>query len=130
MDKPTDTKDAKLSRTTVDAEAARGVIPAIATLAIDTAEIGAATALGVGGDVRTELARGVITVIDSTEALLKSAFTVARRLTQRLDGAAADLLGSVERIVGTSASAARTTTRDAAQVATGAVNAVIAPRGN
>ncbi len=130
MDKPTDTKDAKLTRTTADAEVARGVIPAIATLAIDTAEIGAATALGVGADVRTEVARGVITVIDSTEALLKSAFTVARRLTQRLDGAAADLLGSVERIVGTSASAARTTTRDAAQVATGAVNAVIAPRGN
>ena len=130
MDKPTDTKDAKLSRTTVDAEAARGVIPAIATLAIDTAEIGAATALGVGGDVRTEVARGVITVIDSTEALLKSAVSVARRLTQRLDGAAADLLGSVASIVGTSASAAHTTTRDAAQVATGAVNAVIAPRGS
>ena len=130
MDKPAESKDAKLNRTTVEAEAARGVIPAIATLAIDTAEIGATTVLGVGADVRTELARGVLTVIDSTEALLKSAFSVARRLTQRLDGAAADLLGSVERIVGTSASAARTTTRDAAQVATGAVNAVIAPRGN
>ena len=58
MDKPAETKDAKLNRTTVEAEAARGVIPAIATLAIDTAEIGATTVLGVGADVRTELARG------------------------------------------------------------------------
>ena len=130
MDKTTDTKDAKQKNLPVDAEAPRGLLPAVATLAIDGVELGASTALGVGGDVRTELARGTLAVIDAAETVIKGAFAVARRLTQRLDGAAADLLGSAERIVGSSAGAARTTTRDAAAVAAGAVNAVVAPRGN
>ncbi|HVK74752.1 MAG TPA: hypothetical protein VM734_15590 [Kofleriaceae bacterium] len=130
MDKPViDTKD-KVRPVAAELDGPRGFIPAVTTLAIDATEIGATTALGLGSDVRTELAKGVITVIDSSEALVKSAFAVARRFTQRIDGAAAELLGSVEKIVGTSANAARTSARDAAAVAAGALNAVVAPRGN
>ncbi|HUQ07747.1 MAG TPA: hypothetical protein VM261_34875 [Kofleriaceae bacterium] len=129
MDK-NDTKDKTPRATIVDADAPRGFIPAVATLAVDGGEIAANTALGVTADVRTELAKGAITVIDASEALVKSLFAVARRVTQRLDGAASDLLGSVEKIVGTSATAARTTTKEAAQVFSGAVNAVVAPKGN
>ena len=129
MDKPTiETKDK--GRTPTELEKPRGFFPAVTTLAIDATEIGATAALGLGSDVRTELARGVLTVIDSTEALVKSAFAVARKVTQRIDSAAAELLGSAERIVGNSADAARIATRDAAQVASGAINAVVAPRGN
>jgi hypothetical protein len=69
-------------------------------------------------------------VLDAGENLVKSGFAVARRLAQRLDGAAAELLASIEKIVGTSADAARTTTKDAAAVFSGAVNAVVAPKGN
>lgn len=116
--------------TTTELDAPRGFIPAVATLAVDSSEIAATTALGLTGDLRTELAKSTITVIDAGEALAKSGFAVARRLTQRIDGAIAELLASVEKIVGTSANAARTTTKDAAQVFSGAVNAVVAPKGN
>jgi hypothetical protein len=130
MDKNTDTKDKTPRATIVEGDAPRGFIPAVATLAVDSSEIAANTALGVTADVRTELAKGTITVIDASEALVKSLFAVARRVTQRLDGAATELLASVEKIVGTSATAARTTTKEAAQVFSGAVNAVVAPKGN
>jgi hypothetical protein len=130
MDKNTDTKDKTPRATVVEADAPRGFIPAVATLAVDGSEIAANTALGVTADVRTELAKGAITVIDASEALVKSVFQVARRVTQRLDGAATELLASVEKIVGSSATAARTTTKEAAQVFSGAVNAVVAPKGN
>ena len=130
MDKTTDTKDKAPRTNLVEADAPRGFIPAVATLAVDSGEIAATTALGVTADVRTELAKGTLTVIDAGEALAKSVFALARRLTQRLDGAATELLASVEKIVGTSADAARTTTKDAAQVFSGAVSAVIAPKGN
>jgi len=130
MDKPTIDTSSRVARPADVVDAPRGFIPAVTTLAIDAGEIGATTLLGLGGDVRTELARGTVAVIDTGEALIKSGFAVARRLTQRIDGAAADLLGTVERIVATSAGALRNTTRDAAQVAAGAVNAVVAPRGN
>jgi hypothetical protein len=130
MDKNTDTKDKTPRATVVEADAPRGFIPAVATLAVDGSEIAANTALGVTADVRTELAKGAITVIDASEALVKSVFQLARRVTQRLDGAATELLASVEKIVGSSATAARTTTKEAAQVFSGAVNAVVAPKGN
>lgn len=113
-----------------EVDAPRGFIPAVAALAVDAGEIAATTALGLTGDVRTELAKSTITALDAGEALVKSGFSVARRLTQRVDGAVADLLASLEKIVGTSASAARTTARDASQVFSGAVNAVVAPKGN
>ncbi len=131
MDKPTiDTKEIKTARPAAELDTPRGFFPAVTNLAIDATEIGATTAINLGSDVRTELAKGVITIIDSTEALVKSGFALARRLTQRVDGAAAELLGSVEKIVGTSANAARSTAREAAQVAAGALNAAVAPRGN
>lgn len=130
MDKNTDSKDKTPRATIVETDGPRGFIPAVATLAVDSGEIAATTALGVTADVRTELAKGAITVIDAGEALAKSAFAIARRVTQRLDGAASELLTSIEKIVGTSASAARTTTKDAAQVFSGAINAVVAPKGN
>ncbi|KAB2892343.1 MAG: hypothetical protein F9K40_18745 [Kofleriaceae bacterium] len=130
MDKNPDTKDKNPRPAIVEADGPRGFIPAVATLAVDGGEIAASTALGVTADVRTELAKGAITVIDAGEALAKSVFAVARRVTQRLDGAATELLASVEKIVGTSANAARTTTKDAAQVFSGALNAVVAPKGN
>ena len=129
----TEAKDSKSPvRTTAatDLDAPRGFIPSITTLAVDTSEIAATTALGLSGDLRTELAKSTITVLDAGEALVKSGFAVARRLTQRIDGAVAELLAGVEKIVGTSASAARTTTKDAAQVFSGALNAVVAPKGN
>ena len=130
MDK-NDTKDKAPARASIiEADGPRGFIPAVATLAVDSGEIAATTALGVTADVRTELAKGALTVLDASEALVKSVFAVARRVTQRLDGAATELLASVEKIVGTSANAARTTTKDAAQVFSGAVNAVVAPKGN
>jgi hypothetical protein len=111
-------------------DAPRGFIPAVATLAVDTGEIAATTALGLTADVRTELAKSVIVALDAGENVVKSGFAVAKRLTTRLDGALAELLASVEKIVGTSASAARSTTKDAAQVFSGALNAVVAPKGN
>ncbi len=130
MDKNTDPKDKTPRAIIADADAPRGLIPAVATLAVDTGEIAASAALGVTADVRTELAKSALTVLDAGENLVKSGFAVARRLTQRVDGAAAELLASIEKIVGTSASAARTTTKDAAAVFSGAVNAVVAPKGN
>lgn len=130
MDKNTDPKEKTPRTSIVEADAPRGFIPAVATLAVDTGEIAASTALGITADVRTELATGALTFIDASEALVKSIFAVARRVTQRLDGAATELLASAEKIVDTSADAARTTTKDAAQVFSGAVNAVIAPKGN
>jgi hypothetical protein len=113
-----------------EVDAPRGFLPAVATLAVDGSEIAATTALGLTADVRTELAKSAIIALDAGEALVKSGFAVAKRLTQRIDGAAAEILASIEKIVGTSANAARTTTRDAAQVFSGAVNAVVAPKGN
>jgi 4-hydroxy-3-methylbut-2-enyl diphosphate reductase IspH len=130
MDKNTDSKDKTPRTTVVEGDAPRGFIPAVATLAIDSGEIAATTALGVTADVRTELAKASLTVIDASENVVKSVFAIARRVTQRLDGAATELLASVEKIVGTSASAARSTTKDAAQVFSGALNAVVAPKGN
>jgi 4-hydroxy-3-methylbut-2-enyl diphosphate reductase IspH len=130
MDKNTDSKDKTPRTTVVEGDAPRGFIPAVATLAVDSGEIAATTALGVTADVRTELAKASLTVIDASENVVKSVFAIARRVTQRLDGAATELLASVEKIVGTSASAARSTTKDAAQVFSGALNAVVAPKGN
>jgi hypothetical protein len=52
-----------------------------------------------GGDVRTRLAKGALTALDAGESLVKSGFAVARRVTQRLDGALAELLAGVQRIV-------------------------------
>jgi hypothetical protein len=129
----TEAKNEKTAiRTTAvtELDAPRGFLPAVATLAVDTGEIAATTALGLTTDVRTELAKSAIVALDAGEALIKSGFSVARRLTQRIDGAFADVVASLEKIVGTSASAARTTTKDAAQVLSGAVNAVVAPKGN
>ena len=123
-------KSAVRSTAVAELDAPRGFIPAVGTLAIDSTEIAATTALGLTGDIRTELAKSAITALDAGEALVKSGFAVARRLTQRIDGAVAELLAGVEKIVGTSASAARTTTKDAAGVFAGAVNAVVAPKGN
>lgn len=125
-----DNKQPVRTTTGTELDAPRGFLPAIATLAVDTGEIAATTALSLGGDVRTELAKTAITVLDAGEAVVKSGFSIAKRLTTRIDGAVADILGSLEKIVGASASAARSTTRDAAQVFTGAVNAVVAPKGN
>lgn len=132
MDKATETKDKTARAATViaESETPRGLIPAVATLAVDAGELAATTALGVTADVRTELAKSALTVLDTSQALVVSGFAVARRLTQRLDGAVAELLASAERIVGTSAGAARSTTKGAAEVFSGAVNAVVAPRGN
>jgi hypothetical protein len=130
MDKNTDTKEKAPRATIVEADGPRGFIPAVATFAVDSGEIAATTALGLTADVRTELAKGALTALDASESLVKSVFAVARRVTQRLDGAATELLASVEKIVGTSANAARTTTKDAAQVFAGALNAVVAPKGN
>lgn len=118
------------SNAITELDAPRGFLPAIATLAVDTGEIAASTALSLGTDVRTELAKTAITVLDAGEAVVKSGFSIAKRFTQRLDTAVADLIASLDKIVGNSASAARSTTRDAAQVFTGAVNAVVAPKGN
>jgi hypothetical protein len=128
----TEAKNDKPVRATANTEldTPRGFLPSVATLAVDTSEIAATTAIGLTGDVRTELAKSTIIVLDAGENLVKSGFAVAKRLTQRLDGAIAEILASVEKIVGTSANAARTTTKDAAQVFSGAVNAVVAPKGN
>lgn len=123
-------KSAVRAAAVTELDAPRGFIPAVATLAVDTGEIAATTALGLTADVRTELAKSVIVALDAGENVVKSGFAVARRLTTRLDGAIAELLASVEKIVGTSASAARSTTKDAAQVFSGALNAVVAPKGN
>ncbi len=130
MEKTTDPKDKSPRANVVDADAVRGFLPAIATLAVDGGEIVATTALGVSSDVRTELAKSTLAVLETSEALVKSGFAVARRLTQRIDGTIAELQASIERIVGTSAGAARTTTKDAAAVFSGAINAVVAPKGN
>jgi len=123
-------KSAVRSTAVTELDAPRGFIPAVATLAVDTGEIAATTALGLTTDVRTELAKSVIVALDAGENVVKSGFAVAKRLTTRIDGALAELLASVEKIVGTSASAARSTTKDAAQVFSGALNAVVAPKGN
>lgn len=123
-------KSAVRATAVTELDAPRGFIPAVATLAVDTGEIAATTALGLTADVRTELAKSVIVALDAGENVVKSGFAVAKRLTTRLDGALAELLASVEKIVGTSASAARSTTKDAAQVFSGALNAVVAPKGN
>ncbi|MBE7448507.1 MAG: hypothetical protein HS111_06365 [Kofleriaceae bacterium] len=73
----------KTSRTALVDDAPRGFVPAVATLAVDTGELAAATALGVTADVRTELAKSALTLLDSGEALVKSGFAVARKLVTR-----------------------------------------------
>src|SRR5579883_2114149 len=76
-----------------------GFIPNIGHLALDVIDRGQATTLGVLHDARTEIRTAVDHGIDLADKVAASTFRFAKKLVQRIDDAAADTLGSVERVI-------------------------------
>ena len=108
----------------------QGLIPGVGHLAIDVIDRSQATTLGVLHDARTELRTAVDHGIDLADKLAASTFRFAKKLVQRLDDAAAETLGGVERIVGSAIKTARDTTRAGGELAATVANGVVGPRGD
>jgi hypothetical protein len=108
----------------------QGLIPGVGNLAIDVIDRGQATTLGVLHDARAELRTALDHGIDLADKLAASTFRFAKKLVQRLDDAAADTLGGVERVVGGAIKTARDTTRAGGELAATVANGVVGTRGD
>ena len=88
---------------------------------LDVADRGQSTALGILQDARAELRVAVEHSIELAEKLATSSFRFARKVTAKLDDAAAGTLGNVEQLLGGAVKSARETTDNAAVLAHSAV---------
>lgn len=101
-----------------------GIVPGAAHFAIETVERTQATALSILQDVRGELRVTVDGALDLTEKALGAMLRIARKLTQRIDEAAAETLTGVDRMFSSTTRSARETTVAATQFARTAVDGV------
>jgi len=112
----------KIEGSTAPSSAPRvGVLPGVAYLALDAADKGQSTVIGVIQDARTELRIAVDHGIELTEKLVASAFRFTRKAVQRIDDASAEILTGAERVLGSAVKGARDTTRAATDLANTAV---------
>jgi hypothetical protein len=107
-----------------------GVLPGVAFLAVDVAERGNSTTFAVINDARAELRTVADAGLDAIENVAKAVFRFGHKLAQRIDEAAIETLGAVERTFGTAVHAARSTTRAAADLATTAAAGVAGERAS
>jgi hypothetical protein len=105
-----------------------GLVPGVAQLAIEVAEMTQKTTIGVLQDVRGELRVTVEGTIELAEKTFASLMRITRKLTQRLDEAAAETLMSAERLIGSSVQTARETTRSASELASAAMDGIVGHR--
>lgn len=94
-----------------------GVLPGVVHLAIDVAERGQSTAIAALQDARTELRTAVDHGLELAEKLVGGAFRFSRKLVQRVDDAAAEVLTGAERVMTGAVRSARETTRAAQELA-------------
>jgi hypothetical protein len=106
----------------------QGFIPNVGHLALDVIDRGQATTLGVLHDARTELRTAVDHGIELADKLAASTFRFAKKLVQRIDDAAADTLGGVERVIGSAVKGARETQRAAGELAATATQHIVGGR--
>lgn len=116
-------KDVKAVASKIEtrAGAVLGLVPSAVHLALDVADRGQSTALGILQDARAELRVAVEHSIELAEKLATSSFRFARKVTAKLDDAAAGTLGNVEQLLGGAVKSARETTDNAAVLAHSAV---------
>lgn len=107
-----------------EARSDRGVVPAVAHLALDVVDRGQSTTLAVLQDVRIELRTVVDSGIELAEKSATALFRLARKVTQRIDDGVAETLGTVERVIGGAVKSARDTTRAATDLAHSALGGV------
>jgi hypothetical protein len=123
--------EANMSTThSVKTETRQGLLPNVGHLAIDLVDRGQATTLGVLHDARTELRTAVDHGIDLADKLAAATFRFAKKVVQRVDDAAADTLGTVERVIGSAVKSARETTHAAGHLAATAADGIVGNRGD
>jgi hypothetical protein len=101
-----------------------GFLPGVAHYALDVADRGQSTVIALLGDARTELRTAVDHAIELAEKLSQSGLRFARKVTQRVDDAAAEGLTGAERVLAGTIKSARETTRAAQELATSATSSV------
>ena len=111
-----------LSRTT-----RAGVLPGVVHLAIDVADRGQATAIGVLQDARVELRATLESSVEWAEKVAGAALRLVRRGIQRADEASAEVLTSAGTILSSATQSAREATRAAAELATTTAAGVAGP---
>jgi hypothetical protein len=102
-----------------------GFVPGAVYLALDVADKGNTTAIGLLQDVRGELRTAVDSTIDFAENITKAFFRLGRKATQRVDEAVSDTLGTTEKLLGGAVRTARDTTKAATDVVVTATSGVI-----
>jgi hypothetical protein len=108
-------------------ETRHGIIPGVATFALDLVDRGQSTTIGVLHDVRHELRAAVDGSIELAEKVSASLFRLAKKIVQRIDDASAETLASAEKLVGGAVKNARETSRIAGELAHSAVSGVTGP---
>src|SRR4051812_46311135 len=108
----------------IKSEPRHGLIPGVTHFALDLVDRGQTTTIGVLHDTRVELRAAVDGGIELAETVSTSAFRLARKIVQRIDDAAGETLGGVEKLVSNAVKSARETTRIAGELAHTAVGSV------
>jgi hypothetical protein len=102
-----------------------GFVPGAVYLALDVADKGNTTAIGLLQDVRGELRTAVDSTIDFAENITKAFFRLGRKATQRVDEALSDTLVTTEKLLGGAVRTARDTTKAATDVVVTATSGAI-----
>lgn len=101
-----------------------GVLPNLVHLALDVADRGQSTAIGVLQDARIELRTAVDHGIELAEKLAAGAVRFARKLVHKVDDSSSEALHGVERVLAGAVLSARQTTRAAGELAASAASGV------
>jgi hypothetical protein len=95
-------RPSRLAAESNDAQARRGLIPAVIGLGVDVTEDAVTGAIGLVDDVRRETRQAVVASLDFADTLSKSVVGIGRRTVDRFDRLAIDVLTGAERVaVGT-----------------------------
>src|SRR4051812_35771371 len=87
---------------TVEAQARRGLVPAVLGLSVDVTEDALTGVIGLADDLRKETRQAVVATLDFADSLARSALGLGRRSVERLDRFAVGALTGAERLtVGT-----------------------------
>jgi len=115
---------------TVDAQARRGLIPAVFGLGIDITEDAITGVIGLADDVRRETRSAVSATLDFADNIAKSFVGLGRRTVERVDRLAVDVLGGTERVAVSTLSGLRSLTHSASALADQATRSVVGTRDN
>jgi len=102
-----------------------GLVPGAVYLALDVADKGNSTAIGLLQDVRGELRTAVDSSIDFAENISRAFFRLGRKAAQRVDEAVAETLSTTEKLLSGAVRTARDTTKAATDVVTTATSGVV-----